>query len=82
MKKLWNNKQAKEQLIIYAVVTLAFLVMQGLSMAGVLGSAMKGFLVPVCAYIVLAVSRRAESGPCGLYGHRRLHRHPCGCCSG
>ena len=65
MKKLWNNKQAKEQLIIYAVVTLAFLVMQGLSMAGVLGSAMKGFLVPVCAYIVLAVSLNLLVGICG-----------------
>ena len=65
MKKLWNNKQKKEQLLTYGVVTLGFLVMQGLSMAGLLGSAMKGFLVPVCAYIVLAVSLNLLVGICG-----------------
>ena len=65
MKKLWNNKQTKEQLLTYSVVTLGFLVMQGLSMAGLLGSAMKGFLVPVCAYIVLAVSLNLLVGICG-----------------
>lgn len=65
MKKLWNNKQTKEQLLTYGVVTIGFLIMQGLSMAGVLGSAMKGFLVPVCAYIVLAVSLNLLVGICG-----------------
>ena len=65
MKKLWNNKQTKETMLTYAVVTLGFLVMQGLSMAGLLGSAMKGFLVPVCSYIVLAVSLNLLVGVCG-----------------
>ena len=65
MKKLWNNKQTKEQLLTYGVVTLGFLIMQGLSVAGLLGSAMKGFLVPVCAYIVLAVSLNLLVGICG-----------------
>ncbi len=65
MKKLWNNKQSKEQLVIYLTVTVAFLIMQILSMAGMLSSAMKGFLVPVCAYIVLAVSLNLLVGICG-----------------
>ena len=65
MKKLWNNKQKKEQLLTYGLVTFGFLLMQGLSMAGMLGSAMRGFLVPVCAYIVLAVSLNLLVGVCG-----------------
>ena len=65
MKKLWNNKQTREQLIIYLTVTVAFLVMQFLSANGMLGSAMKGFLVPVCSYIVLAVSLNLLVGVCG-----------------
>ena len=65
MKKIWNNKQTKEQLVIYLTVTVAFLIMQVLTMTGVLGSAMKGFLVPVCSYIVLAVSLNLLVGICG-----------------
>ena len=65
MKKLWNNKQAKEQLVIYLTVTVAFLIMQTLAMTGALSSSMKGFLVPVCSYIVLAVSLNLLVGVCG-----------------
>ena len=65
MKKIWNNKQGRQQLVIYLTVTVAFLIMQILSMTGVLGSAMKGFLVPVCSYIVLAVSLNLLVGICG-----------------
>ena len=65
MKKLLNNKQLKEQLIIYLTVTAAFLIMQTLSVTGALSSSMKGFLVPVCSYIVLAVSLNLLVGICG-----------------
>ena len=65
MKKIWNNKQTKEQLVIYLTVTVAFVIMQILSMTGALSSSMKGFLVPVCSYIVLAVSLNLLVGVCG-----------------
>lgn len=65
MKKLWNNKTSRMNLITYLVVIVAFVIMQTLSSLGVLGSAMKGYLVPVCAYIVLAVSLNLLVGVCG-----------------
>ena len=52
-------------MMIYLVVAIGFIVMQLLSSLGLLGSAMKGYLVPVCAYICLAVSLNLLVGVCG-----------------
>lgn len=65
MKKLWSNKTSRTNFLTYALVTAAFIVMQTLSSAGVLGSAMKGYLVPLCAYIVMAISLNLLVGVCG-----------------
>ena len=65
MKKLSLNKDFKKNAMTYLLVTVLFLVMQLLSTFGVLGSAMKGYLVPVCAYISLAVSLNLLVGVCG-----------------
>ena len=65
MKKLLNNKAARTNLITYLVVVLAFLAMQVMNSAGMLGSSMKGFLVPICVYISLAVSLNLLVGICG-----------------
>ncbi|MBO5129600.1 MAG: branched-chain amino acid ABC transporter permease [Oscillospiraceae bacterium] len=65
MKKLLSNKTTRTNTITYLVVTIAFLVMQILSSLGMLGSATKGYLVPLCAYIVMAVSLNLLVGVCG-----------------
>ena len=65
MKKLFAYKSFRTNLTTYLVVTVAFVVMYLLSSMGVLGSAMKGYLVPVCAYISLAVSLNLLVGICG-----------------
>ena len=65
MKKIWNNPTSRSNLLTYGVVTVAFIIMQTMSGLGMLGSAMKGYLVPVCAYIVLAVSLNLLVGVCG-----------------
>ena len=65
MKKLLNNKATRTNLITYLVVVLAFLAMQLMNSAGMLGSSMKGFLVPICVYISLAVSLNLLVGVCG-----------------
>ena len=65
MKNFLKNPITRKNAVIYLVVTLAFILMQVLSSAGVLGSAAKGYLVPVCAYIVLAVSLNLLVGICG-----------------
>ncbi|HIT34806.1 MAG TPA: branched-chain amino acid ABC transporter permease [Candidatus Faecousia intestinigallinarum] len=65
MKKFWNNKTLRSNTITYAVVILGFVIMQTLSSMGMLGSAVKGYLVPICVYIVLAVSLNLLVGVCG-----------------
>ena len=49
----------------YIVVTAAFLILQLLLNQGKLNSTTKGFLVPACAYVVLAVSLNLLVGICG-----------------
>lgn len=65
MKKIMNNKTRRTNLLTYLLVTAAFLVMQGLSSAGMLGSSIKGFLIPICVYVSLAVSLNLLVGICG-----------------
>ena len=65
MKKILNNKTTRTNLLTYLVVIVAFAVMQAMNSAGVLGSSMKGFLVPICVYISLAVSLNLLVGICG-----------------
>lgn len=65
MKKTLINRDKGRDLLTYAVVIAAFIVMQTLSTQGRLSSAVKGYLVPVCCYIVLAVSLNLLVGVCG-----------------
>ncbi len=65
MKKIWNQKNTRTNLITYLVVILAFAVMQTLYSAGALSSSLKGQLVPICTYIVLAVSLNLVVGISG-----------------
>ena len=65
MKKILNNKNTRSNLITYLVVIVAFAVMQSLNMGGALKSSVKGFLVPVCVYVSLAVSLNLLVGICG-----------------
>ena len=65
MKKTLLNKDRKMNFVTYAVVIAAFVIMQTLSSQGKLGSAVTGYLGPVCCYIVLAVSLNLLVGVCG-----------------
>lgn len=65
MKKTLLNKDRKMNFVTYAVVIATFVIMQTLSSQGKLGSAVTGYLVPVCCYIVLAVSLNLLVGVCG-----------------
>lgn len=63
-----KQKLTKQKLMdasTYIVVTAAFLILQLLMSQGKLSSTMKGFLVPACAYVVLAVSLNLLVGICG-----------------
>lgn len=65
MKKTLLSKDRKKDYLTYGVVIAAYIVMQTLSNQGRLGSAVTGYLVPVCCYVVLAVSLNLLVGVCG-----------------
>jgi branched-chain amino acid transport system permease protein len=59
---LLKNKQSA---LTYGIVIVAFIVMQSLSAAGMLTRSVTGYLVPICAYVVLAVSLNLVVGISG-----------------
>jgi len=64
MKRLLS-KTTRRQTVTYAAVVAAFLVIQILGGAGMLSSSLKGMLVPICAYVVMAVSLNLTVGILG-----------------
>lgn len=65
MKNLLKKGNSRTTFLTYALVIVAFVVMQSFSSMGMLGSAVKGYLVPICVYISLAVSLNLLVGVCG-----------------
>ena len=65
MKNMLKNKNTRTDLLTYLLLAIAFVVMQGMSAADLLGSSIKGFLIPICVYISLAVSLNLLVGICG-----------------
>ena len=58
-------KKLKNNLITYGIVIAAYILFQALLSAGALSSLLKGLLVPICVYIVLAVSLNLVVGISG-----------------
>lgn len=65
MKNILLNKTTRTNAVTYGVVIVGYIVMQLLASAGMLGSSVKGYLVPICVYISLAVSLNLLVGICG-----------------
>lgn len=65
MKTILNNKNTRTNALTYLVVIVGFVVMQILNSMGLLGSSIRGYLVPICVYISLAVSLNLLVGVCG-----------------
>ena len=65
MKKYLKQNRHTENFITYAMVILAYVVLQGLMMSGLLSPSMKGQLVPICAYVVMAISLNLVVGVSG-----------------
>ena len=66
MKNLTKlTKTQKSNYTTYAVVIIAFAVMFALQKAGGLSSKMSGMLVPICAYVVMALSLNLTVGIIG-----------------
>lgn len=63
MKKI--SKTTRSNFITYAMVILAFAIMQGMVSTGNLSNALAGQLVPICVYICMAVSLNLTVGILG-----------------
>lgn len=64
-KKMKMSKTFKNNLITYGIVIAAYLIMQLLIYTGNVSSLMKGLLVPLCTYAILAVSLNLTVGILG-----------------
>ena len=65
MKKMKLDKNLKSSLITYGMVVVFYVVMQTLVMTGNISSLMKGLLVPLCIYSIMAVSLNLTVGILG-----------------
>ena len=65
MKTMKGSKTSRKNFLTYALVLLAFVVLQSLSAAGATSSMLRGLLVPICAYVVMAISLNLTVGVLG-----------------
>ena len=63
LKKM--NKTTKSNIITYGIVLAAYLIVQLMQMTGSISSLMKGLLVPLCIYVIWAVSLNLVVGILG-----------------
>ena len=65
MFKFLQNKKTRSDFLTYALVILAFIVVSFLKDAGMIPRMIAGQLVPICAYIVMAISLNLVVGVAG-----------------
>lgn len=65
MKKFNINKNIRDNAITYGIVILAYVVIQVMISTGRISSLMQGLLVPLCTYVILAVSLNLTVGILG-----------------
>ncbi len=65
MKINTMSKTTRKNIITYAMVTIAFIIMTVLNSSGSLSNSLAGQLVPICAYVVMAISLNLTVGIMG-----------------
>ena len=65
MKRILTNKTNRVNFATYGMVILAFAVLQGMRGAGMLSATIQGQLVPICAYVAMALSLNLTVGILG-----------------
>lgn len=63
--KIKMTKNLRENLITYGIVIVAFIIVESMIAAGNISSLMKGLLVPLCVYVIMAVSLNLTVGILG-----------------
>ena len=59
------SRTTRQNLVTYAIVVLAFVIIQVMEAAGVLSNSLSGQLIPICAYVIMAVSLNLTVGVLG-----------------
>lgn len=59
------SKRGRDTLLSFGIVIAAFIIVQALIAGGMISSQIKGLLVPICAYVVMAVSLNLTVGILG-----------------
>lgn len=59
------TKKLRDNLITYGIVIVAFIIVEIMMMTGNMSSLMKGLLVPLCVYVIMAVSLNLTVGILG-----------------
>jgi len=65
LQRFRTNKTFRNNTLTYALVIAAFVIMQVMGQLGMLSSAVKGLLVPICAYVLMALSLNLTVGVLG-----------------
>lgn len=65
LKSFAASKRGRDTLLSFGIVIAAFIIVQALIAGGMLSSQIKGLLVPICAYVVMAVSLNLTVGILG-----------------
>ena len=65
MKNILLNKTNRVNFATYGGVILAYIVLQAMGSAGMMSSTLRGQLVPICAYVVMALSLNLTVGVLG-----------------
>ncbi len=65
LKTYASSKRGRDTLISFGIVIVAFAVVQVMIASGAMSSQLKGLLVPICAYVVMAVSLNLTVGILG-----------------
>ena len=60
-----KNRGLKGNMLTYAMVVIAYIIVQAMVSTGHISSLLKGLLVPLCVYVVLAVSLNLVVGISG-----------------
>ena len=64
-RKLRLSKTSRTNYLTYLMVIAAFIILQSMSSAGMLKSALRGQLVPICAYVTVALALNLTVGVLG-----------------
>lgn len=65
LNRLKTNKNFRSRVLSFGIVIVAYVVLQALGAAGALSSTLKGQLVPICAYVLMALSLNLTVGILG-----------------